>query len=99
MGLFDFVEEHHRVWTTTDFFRQEAAFFIPNVSRRRTHQSTDGMLLHVLGHVHLNQRIAFAEHEFSQRASKQRFTDPCRAQEDKAPHRTHGIFHPCPATA
>ena len=51
MCLLKFVKEHHAIRTTTYRLSKTAAFFVPNISRRRTNQSSHRVLLHELTHV------------------------------------------------
>ena len=83
MRLLDLVEEHHRIGMATDLLGQLAPFAVPDVSRRRTDQSRDVELLHVLGHIHLNQRIGVAEHKLRQRLRQQRLAHAGRPEEDE----------------
>ena len=57
------------------------------------------MLLHVLAHVDMDQRIGVAEHEFRQRLGQQRFTDTGGTGEDKAAGGTLRIFQSAAAAA
>ena len=56
--LFDFVEEHDGVGPAADGFGKLAALLVTDVARRRTDQARGGELLHVLGHVDLDERVA-----------------------------------------
>ena len=49
--LFHLVEEHDRVRAAADGLGQLAAFFIADISGRRTDQTRHGEFLHVFGHV------------------------------------------------
>ena len=81
--LFDFVEENHAVRPTTYRFRQLTAFVIADVAWRRTNQTADGVLLHVLGHVDAHHRLLVVEQEFGERSRQFGFTDTGRAEEDE----------------
>ena len=85
MGLLDFVEQHDGVGTAADLLGELAALFVADVSGRGTDQAADVVLLHVLAHVDLNERVLVTEHEFGQRLGEQRFAHTGRAGEDKRP--------------
>ncbi|MDT4871545.1 hypothetical protein FQZ97_1066780 [compost metagenome] len=55
MGLLDLVQEQHAVRHLGDGLGQQATLIEPDIARRRTDQTRDGMPLHVLGHVEANQ--------------------------------------------
>ena len=92
MSFFDFVQQHDRVGTTTNFFGQLTAFFVADVSGRGTDQTAEIVFLHVLGHVDRDQRVFVAEHEFGQCFGKQRLTDTGRTGKHEATDRARGIF-------
>ena len=66
MGLLDFVQQHHGVRPAADLLGQLAAFLEADVARRGADQAADVVLLHVLAHVDLDQRVLVAEHELGQ---------------------------------
>src|SRR5579864_4017122 len=66
MRLFDFVEQDDRVGRTLHAFGELAALFVADVSRRRTDQLRDRMLLHEFGHIETDQSLFGAEHELRQ---------------------------------
>src|SRR5262249_4293039 len=59
----------------------------------------DVVLLHVLRHVDLDQRVGVAEHELGQGLGQQRLADPGGPGEDEAADRPLGILEPGPAPA
>ena len=63
-------------------------------SLRRAYQAADRVLFHELGHVDLDQRVGFSEHELRQRARQQRLADTRRPQEQEATHRPARILEP-----
>ena len=73
MGFLDFVEQHDRVRPAADFFGELATFFVADIARRSADQAADVVLLHVLAHVDLHERVLVAEHELGQRLGEQRF--------------------------
>jgi hypothetical protein len=75
VGLLDLVEQHDRVRPAADALGELAALFVADVAGRRADQAADVVLLHVLGHVDLHQRVLVAEHELGQRLGQQRLAD------------------------
>src|SRR5580700_914671 len=92
MGFLDLVEQNHRIRAPAYGFGKLAAFFVTNIARRRTDQPRGGELLHVLGHVDLDQRVCVAEHELRQATSEERFSYPGGAKEDKGTNRAPWIL-------
>ena len=92
MGLLDFVEEHDGIRLTTDRFGELATFVVTHVTRRRTDEAGDRELLHVLGHIDLNDRLLFAEHTFGQRAGEERLADAGGAEEEEGADRATGVL-------
>jgi hypothetical protein len=86
--LLDLVEEHDRVGPTPDLLGQVAALLVADVARRRADQARRVVLLHVLGHVDLDDRVLVAEHELARaHLRQQRLADAGRAEEDEGAHR------------
>ncbi len=65
--LLDLVEQNHAVRTPAHGLGEIAAFLVADVSRRRSDQARDGVLLHELAHVDAHQRFGGVEQEFRQR--------------------------------
>jgi hypothetical protein len=65
--LLDLVEQNDRVGATADLLGQVAALLVADVARRRADQARGIVLLHVLGHVDLDDRVLVAEHEARER--------------------------------
>ncbi len=63
MRLLDLVEENDRIWLTANEFGQLTTLIETDIAGRRTDQSRNGVLLHVLGHVELYQRILATKEE------------------------------------
>src|SRR5581483_11371042 len=61
-----------------------AAFFVANVTRRRTDQARDVEFFHVLAHVELDQRLAVPKHLFRKRLRQQGLADTGRTQQRKS---------------
>jgi hypothetical protein len=68
MGLLDLVHEHDGVRLPAHGLGQLAALVVADVARRRADEPRHGVLLHVLRHVHLDQRVLVAEQELGERA-------------------------------
>ena len=62
MGLLDLVKQDDRIGPPAHLLGELAALFVPDVSRRRADQPRHGELLHVLGHVELDDRVLAGEH-------------------------------------
>src|SRR5215216_3669723 len=88
MRLLDFVEQDDRVRIALHLFGELTTLFVPDVSRRRSDQLRDGVLLHVFRHVKANQRVLAAEQELRERARELRLADAGRAKEHEAADRT-----------
>src|SRR3989440_5527882 len=61
VGLFDLVEQHHRIRAPADLLGQIAALLVPHVAGGRAEQARDRELLHVLRHVDADERVLVAE--------------------------------------
>ena len=72
----DFIEEHHRIRLAPDRFAQLPAFFVADVTRRRTDQARDGVFLHVFAHVDPDHGLLVIEQKFRERARQFRFPHP-----------------------
>jgi len=64
--LLDLVEQHDRVRPAANFFGQLPAFLKADIARRGPDEPAHVVLLHVLAHVDLNERVGVAEHELGQ---------------------------------
>ena len=83
MRLLDFVEQDDRVGRALHALGQLAALFVADVSRRRTDQLRDRVLLHELRHIEADQRLLAAEHELRQGARDFGLADAGRAEEEE----------------
>ena len=90
--LLDLVEQHHRVGTTTDGFRELSRFLVPDVSGRRADHAGDRVLLLVLGHVDADHGLIVVEHELGERPGELRLADAGRAKEHEGAERAIGIL-------
>ena len=81
MGFFDFIEKDNAVGAATDFFGELTALFVTNVSWGGTDKAGDIKLLHVFGHIELNEGILFAEDFFGEGFGQVGFADAGWAKE------------------
>ena len=98
MGLLDFVEQNHRVRTTTNAFGQLTTFFEADKARRSSDEAADVVAFLVLAHVDLHEGVLVPEHELGQRLRQQRLTHPGWAGEQERRHRTLGVLQTTAAT-
>src|SRR6266704_1780062 len=94
MGLLNFVEQNDRIRPPPYTLGKVSAFFIADISRRRSNQTGHRMLLHVFGHIHANHRPFIVEKEFGQRARGFSLSDTCRSQEHEDTNRPMRILEP-----
>jgi hypothetical protein len=83
VGLLDLVEHDDRVGAAADGLGQLAGVLVADVAGRRTHQPADGVALHELGHVQLEQRLLAAEQEARQRLGQLGLAHAGGAEEDE----------------
>src|ERR1035437_3593520 len=83
VGLLNLVEEHDGERLAADLLGQLAALLVAHVARRRTEQPGDRVLLAVLGHVELDQRVLVAEKELRQRLGQLGLTYASGTGEDE----------------
>ena len=83
MRLFDLVEQDDAVGVTAHGFRELAALLVADVARRRSDESCDGMLLHVLRHVDADHAALIVEKRLRQGLRQFRLADARRAEEDE----------------
>src|ERR1700687_385260 len=99
MRLLDFIEQDDRVGGTLHAFGELAAFFVTDVSRRRTDQLRDRMFLHEFGHVEADESFLGAEHELRRSACDFGFADARGAQEQEGADGAVGILQAGSRTA
>ena len=90
--LFYLIEQHDGVRAAPHCFGELSAFFVADVSWRRADEARRGELLHVLGHVDLDECFAITEHEFGEALGEEGFSDAGGAEEDKGADWASGIF-------
>ena len=83
VSLLDLVEQHHGERLAAHLLGQLAALLVSDVPGRRTQQPGHRVLLRVLAHVQLDQRVLIAEQEVRERPGQLRLADPGRAGEDE----------------
>src|SRR3954465_11584636 len=66
MRLFDFIQQDDRIRSSLDTLRELTALFVAHISRRRSNQLRDRMLLHELRHIEADERLLTAEEELGQ---------------------------------
>ena len=99
MRLLDLVEQHDRVRTLAHSLGELAALVESNVARRRTHETRNGVLLHVLGHVEADQRVLGVEQELGKRLRELGFAHARRAEEDERAGRAARVLQTRTRTA
>ena len=88
VGLFDLVEEHDGEGLASNGFGELTTFVVTDVAGGRTDESAHGVLLHVLGHVELDQGVLVVEEELGQGLGQFGLTDAGRSEEDERSTRT-----------
>src|SRR5262249_3288798 len=94
MRLLDLVEEHDRVRAPPHLLGEEAALFVADVAGRRAEQARDRELLHVLRHVHADERVLVTEEVLGQRTGKLGLSHAGRAEEDERADWALGVLEP-----
>src|SRR5690606_7172636 len=74
------------------FLGKLSAFLVADVSGRRTEQTRDAVLLHVLAHVDADEGFLAAEEELGECFRELGLSNASRAEEDERAGRTCGIF-------
>jgi hypothetical protein len=94
VGLLDLVEQHHRERLATHGLGELATLVVADVSGRGTDEATHRVLLHVLGHVELDEGVLVAEQELGQRLGGLGLAHPRGAEEDERAGRALGSLRP-----
>ena len=84
-AFFNLVEQDDAVRAAADGLGQLAAFFIADVSGRRTDQTRHGELLHVFGHIDADEVLLVVEERLGQRLGQLGLADARRAEEGNEP--------------
>src|SRR5438552_17794973 len=99
MRLLDFVEQHYRVRCALHALGKLSALFVAYVSRRRTDQLRNRVLLHELGHIEADQSLLNAQHELRERPRYFRLADAGRTEKQKWTNRPLRCFQAGTAAA
>src|SRR5580698_6969919 len=83
MSLLDLVEEYDGVGPAANCFGELTALVEADVSRRRTDEASDGVLLHVLGHVDAHHGLVVVEEELGECTRGFGFANAGGAKEDE----------------
>src|SRR4051794_30435983 len=83
MRLFDLVKEDHAVWSAPNRFGKLSALFVADVTRRRSDQTRDRVLLHIFRHVDPNHGLIGIKQELRQSPSEFSLADPGWSKEDE----------------
>src|SRR4051812_13594894 len=83
VGLLDLVEEHDGERLAAHLLGELAALLVADVAGGRTEEPADRVLLGVLGHVQLDQRVLAAEEELGERLGELGLADAGGAGEDE----------------
>ena len=94
MGLLDLVEEHHGERLAAHRLGELAALVVADVAGRRADQAADRVLLHVLGHVELDEGALVAEQELGERLGELGLPDARGAEEDERADGRFGSLRP-----
>ena len=84
VGLFDLIKQHDAVRMAAHGLGQLAALLIADISRRRTDQTRDAELLHILGHVDTDHVLLIVKQSLGQRLGKFGLADARGAEEQEA---------------
>ena len=98
VGLLHLVEEHHRIGPSPNRLGETPALFVPHVSRRRTDQSRDRVLLHVLAHVDADHRLLGVEEERRQRLAEFGLAHSGGTEEEERSDRTVRLAQASPTS-
>ena len=98
MGLLNLIEKDNRVRFSSDCFCQLSAFFITNISRRRSDQSGHGELLHVFTHIDTHHIVLIIKQILCQCLGKFCLTNTSRAKEQERTNRSVLILDTCLGT-
>ena len=84
MRFLDLIEQQYRVRMLDHRVGEQAALIKAHIARRRTDQTTDGVALHILGHIKAQQLNA---QRFGELHSHLGFPHPGRAGEQEGTNR------------
>ena len=90
--LFNLIEQHYGIRSPPDGLGELSAFFVSDVTRRRSDQTRDRVLLHIFAHIDANHCVLVVEEEFSQRAGEFGFSNSGWSEENKRADRAIRIL-------
>src|SRR5699024_5877422 len=83
MCFFNLIEQNNRVWSAANCFGQLTAFLITNISWRRSDQTGDGVLLHILTHIDTDHVVFIIKQGLCKGLCKLMLTNTGRTQEEE----------------
>src|SRR5450432_4945398 len=99
MRLLDLIEQDDRVWSPAHGFGELSPLLIADVAGRRTDEPSDGVLLHVLGHIDAHHRMLVVEEKVGERTRRLRLANTGGAKEDERADGAIGILQAGARTA
>ena len=87
MGLFDLVEQQHRIRLASHRLGQGAALVVADIARRCADQPRDAMLFHEFAHVDPDHVVVAVEQKSCQRLAQLGLADTGRSEEQEGPQR------------
>ena len=99
MSLFNLVQQNHAVRLTAYRFGKLTALVVAHVSRRRSDQTSNRVLFHILGHIDTDHSALGIEQVLGKSLSQLRFTNTSGAQEQEAANGTVRVGKACTVTA
>ena len=99
MSLLDLIEQHDRPRLAPHLLRELTALLVSDIPRRRADEPRDAVPLHILRHIHADERLLIAEERLGKRPAELRLADAGRSEEEKAADRPVRIAEPDPAAA
>src|SRR3990167_7512678 len=85
--LLNLVEQNYGRRAMPHEFGYPSPFIVTDIPGWRADHLGNGMLLHVFGHVHSNERLLAVEEEIRERSREFGFADPGRTQKQETPDR------------
>ena len=92
MCFLDLIEQNDRIWFSAHCLGQLSAFLVAYVSRRRSDQTGDGVLLHIFTHIDSNHVVLIVKQLFCKRFCKLCFTDTGRSKKQERTNRLCWVF-------
>ena len=96
--LFDFIEQDNRIWLSADSFGQLTAFFISDISGRRTDQARYRIFFHIFRHIDADQIFLVIKQGRCQCLCQLGFADTGRAEEQERTDGTVRVLNACTRT-